>query len=160
MKEQAKCKFIVSILGLCGCMVTFIMLTGCCVFLMFNIEQGNFVVVSAIVVFVYGALLLIMGIVICGPVIEVNESGMIKRLFGIVIKKYKWEDIIEIKYGTNMLLQRLSFYRNRKENAIFSRFIKRECIFFDCNKNKFEIFMRNAPENIVEQVKLKIQALN
>lgn len=89
----------------------------------------------------------------CAAKIYLDETGMTKRLFGIRLKYYKWEEIDHIKfYGNPKFVTSISFYKKRDEKKLFYRFYKYERIYFSCNKKKMDILTFYAPENIKQQL--------
>jgi len=109
-------------------------------------------ILLVIMLFVLPISIIIIIIFICFPIIEVSETGITKRLFGICLKSYKWEDISEIKCFGNIVAQTVSFYKNRKEDSLFYKLVKKERIYFYCNEKKMTVLRNYAPNFIMTQL--------
>lgn len=112
-------------------------------------------ILLAVMLVVLPTIALVLSIWLLCPIIEVSEEKITKRLFGIKLKSYKWEEISEIKHFGNIAAQTISFYKNRKENAPFSRWIKKERIVIYCSDKKVAIIRHYAPEYIIEKIDKK-----
>lgn len=97
--------------------------------------------------------LFIFCICVCAAKIFIDETGITKRLFGVKLKYYKWDEIDHIKYyGNPAYVTSISLYKKRGENKMFSCFYKYERIFFSCSNKKLSILKRYAPESIKQKL--------
>ncbi len=107
-------------------------------------EDISLLIILIIMLFVLPTFIMIMILFICFPIIEVDEEKITKKLFGIKIKSYKWEEILEIKSYGNIIARTISFYKSHKDR-----------IFIYCNKKNMTIIQQVAPEFIQQQLEVR-----
>lgn len=137
--------------------LVFLFLIGMVSFLWFAIdafeEELGLSILLIVMLVVVPTILLLWGIYTFAPKLYLDKNGVTKRLFGIKLKYYKWEEIDHIKfYGNPKFVTSISFYKKRDEKKLFYRFYKYERIYFSCNKKKMDILTFYAPENIKQQI--------
>ncbi len=140
--------------------LVFLFLIGMGSFLWFAIdafeEELGLSILLIVMLVVVPTILLLWGIYTFAPKLYLDKNGVTKRLFGIKLKYYKWEEIDHIKfYGNPQFVTTISLYKKRNENKLFYKIYKFERIFFSCSKKKFNILNHYAPENIKQQLEVK-----
>lgn len=83
--------------------------------------------------------------------VQIDEEGITKSLFGIKQKKYRWEELSNIKFYGNIVALSISFYKERNKKSIIYRFSKNERIFIMLDDKRREVIMKYAPEYIREK---------
>lgn len=94
---------------------------------------------------------LIWGVCLYAAKVQIDEEGITKSLFGIKQKKYRWEELSDIKFYGNIVALSISFYKERNKKSIIYRFSKNERIFIMLDDKRREVIMKYAPEYIREK---------
>ncbi len=131
--------FMLILIVICACFLIFLPTTT-----PLN-EDIALLTILIIMLFVMPLLVMILILFVCFPIIEVDEEKITKKLFGIKLKSFKWEEVSEIKTYGNIVARTISFYKSRKDR-----------IFIYCNKKKISIIQLIAPEFIKQQLEVKI----
>ena len=137
---------------------TFCVVVGCGVYLGCAIGLENFfdnmglAIYITIMLVVLPIALFIWCILFFGSIIQINEKGITKSLFGIKQKVFLWEEIDHIKFSGNIMASAVTFYKERGEKSRMSRFSKYERIEFLLDDNRLKVINYYVPEKIKEQM--------
>lgn len=116
------------------------------------LEEDLWLIILLLIMTVVPTLFLLWGVYAMAAQITIDEKGITKSLFGIKLKYYDWEELSHIKLYGNFVASSISFFKKRKETAIFYRYIKYERIYFYLDKTRWEVIDFYAPEPIKEMI--------
>lgn len=124
------------------------------ILLSFEMPNALFVILLIIFNFVLSAVMTFYGL----PRFEFSEKGITKRLFGIKLKHFEWEQINFVKIHSNGSFGTWVFL-SKSDISSFSLGrcrLRRDNIFFYSSSKKIEIVKTFAPEIIVNELDAKL----
>ena len=110
-------------------------------------------IILTIMLLVLPTALLIGGIYVFGAQIQIDESGITKRLFGLRQKIYHWKEIDHLKLNCTGIASTLLIYKKRKENSLVAHFSQYDKIYFYLDEQKLTIIELYAPDYIKEMIR-------
>lgn len=140
----------------------FLMLSSIIMYIVF-FREGFFEIslqnIISLLFLIVGPVLVIIVMAIYGlPRFEVTEKGITKRLFGIKLKHFNWEQITCVRVHSNGAFGKWIFLSKSDitKYSLGRCRLRRDNIFFYSSSKKIEIVKTFAPEIIIDELNIQL----
>ncbi len=118
-------------------------------------EDITLLIVLIIMLFVMPSLIMTMILFVCFPAIEADEEKITKKLFGIKIKSFSWEDIKYVQFKGQFKQWLFLSKTDLTKKFLSSARCRRDNIYFFVTQSKLKKIMQVVPEFIKQNLEVK-----